>query len=81
MPLVGLIGLIRARGTHGYIYALDALALLACAITWSLLGAAWAKGRPEGRLLRVFTWLALGLPVLGVVAVIGLLLVFKPRLF
>ena len=60
---------------------MDAGLLLLGAVTWAVLGARWARGRPEGRVLRILTWLALALPILLLVGLVVLLLVFKPRLF
>jgi hypothetical protein len=61
---------------------MDGLALLLGSLTWTVLGVRWAKGRREGKALRVLTWMALVLPLLLGVAIGVLLLAFaRPRLF
>ncbi|MBK8724803.1 MAG: hypothetical protein IPL96_01810 [Holophagaceae bacterium] len=80
--LVPLVGLLRFRVTYGAIYLVEGIALLAGCLTWTVLGARWSKGRTEGRVLRVLTWLALGLPLLlGLLALVILLVFWRPRLF
>ena len=58
------------------------ITLLIGGLTWAILGARWAKGRREGRVLRILTGLALVLPLLLAAGLLAILLVFaKPRLF
>ncbi|MFN8011455.1 MAG: hypothetical protein U0P81_08615 [Holophagaceae bacterium] len=80
--VVPVLGALQVRGMSlGPVFLVDAAFLLLGAVTWAVLGARWARGRTEGRILRVLTWLALALPVLLIAALVVLLLVFKPRLF
>lgn len=79
---VPVLGAFQYRGlSAGPVFLVDAALLLLGAVTWAVLGARWARGRAEGRVLRILTWLALALPVLLLAALLLLLLVFKPRLF
>jgi hypothetical protein len=83
--LVPAIGILRFRNAVAFPYLLDlmdGLALLLGSLTWTVLGVRWAKGRREGKALRVLTWMALVLPQLLGVAIGVLLLAFaRPRLF
>lgn len=79
--IVPVLGLMRGRGGYASFLLMDAVALVVASLTWTLLAARWAKGRPDGKLLRLLAWLLLGLPVLLILLLIVLLLVFKPRLF
>lgn len=83
--LVPAIGFLKFRSAYAPIYMLglmNGLALLIGGLTWAILGARWAKGRREGRVLRILTGLALVLPLLLAAGLLAILLVFaKPRLF
>jgi hypothetical protein len=79
--IVPVLGLMRGRGAYASFILMDAAALVAASLTWTLLAARWAKGRPEGKALRLLAWLLLALPAAMVLLLIALLLVFKPRLF
>jgi hypothetical protein len=79
--LVPVLGLVRGRGGHTGFLLLEVGALITASLTWTLLAARWARGRSDGKVLRILTWLLLGLPVAMILLLIGLLLVFKPRLF
>jgi len=83
--LVPAVGFLRFRSAYASFHMLglmDGLALLMGCLTWTVLGARWAKGRREGRVLRLLTWVALVLPLLLAVAIGVLFLALaRPRLF
>jgi hypothetical protein len=80
--VVPVLGAIQYQGMAlGPVFLVDTLLLLLGAVVWALSGAGWAKGRSEGSVLRIATWIALAAPVLILGLLLALLLVFKPRLF
>lgn len=79
--IVPLVGLLKFRGAEGLLLGSEGLALAVSAATWNVLGARWARGRREGRPLRIIAWLLLAVPVLLVLLLVVLLLLFRPRLF
>ncbi len=80
--IVPVLGAVQFRGLSlGPVFLVDAAFLLLGAVAWAVLGARWSRGRSEGRILRILTWLGLALPLLLLGGLVVLLLVFKPRLF
>ncbi len=82
VPAIGFLRFQRAVAPIHLLSLMDGLALLIGSLTWTILGARWGKGRREGRVLRLLTWISLVLPLLLGIAILVLFLALaRPRLF